>query len=1543
MDWSACVICQQKTSEDLKCPLDGPGSGDKTAPYKTFLTSVDAFRKIDRLPQKLCFSEGVTVKDFVEHRAKWHKSCCRKFAKDKLHRAERKRELNTDNPDSATDEKRRKDRQTLAKSSCIFCGKEEGHLHEFRTLDADENIRRMATDLQDTALLAKISGGDLIAIEAKYHLTCLTELRNRHRSKTRQFNESCESKNEEYKTEARAFIELTSSIENSVEDGIFHFRLVDLRKLYEKRLQDLGLQKEINKSRFKEKILQYFPQAQEQSDGKHSVLIFPEGMQKIVKQVMKCDHEGDAAILAKAAKIVRSDISQAAKFNFDASFPAYCQEQSVPSTLKMLVSMILNGPDVKQQDTNDSQACLTISQIILFNFKKKGLAAGKSRHSMNYETPLPLYIGLDIHTRLRSKKIVTELHELGLSVSYDRVLQLENQLATAVCLHTQKEGVVCPPQLRLGLFTVGAVDNIDHNPSSTTATGSFHGTGISLFQSPTKTNMGQPREAIKLPAPDTEQCHILPERFTTVPAVALKEGSAKVPKLASAAQSRPDTVAAGIHEEKLWLRQALELLKKEKLEKGDAIAWSAYHAALQDDSLLNDKQAALTQLMPLFHEKAATAAMIKHSMDVNRQATLFLNPGQVPVLAMDAPLYALAKYIQWKWPETYGEDQYVIMFGGLHIEMAAWKTIGDYLSKSGWTAALTQAGIASYGTADSFLRCCHLTRTRRAHQVSAVTLAKLQEDAFLSTGKPDTEEAKETWRQDMISRSPTFQFWDTVLHFELLFLLFIRAHRQANFHLYVDSLKALVPWFFSMDHHNYARWISVHLRDMENLPPMIKEEFEQHGHWVVFKTTNRFSAIPIDQAHENNNDIVKGSGGAVGLTENPSAFRKWMLAGPEQARMLKEFEASLYDGPEKKFHHEEGLSTQQSFRGQVLSLVKTISDMGNPFMNDTAELLMLDTCDVMNESVTNTVRTVEKLGKSQYDDYHKSVLTDCTRSIHDPIKKNSLPLFKCPTPKAKSKQADKIATLRADVSLFSHLYIVAQDRETDVVTLFQHENNPYPPSLADKGKLRLGKKSDLLKCLVQAPDTETPGSLETHDLDDDTDLAACLQHVDEAEDSEGELDVLYLDADLHSSIQQISVSEQLEPPLTFDTKILDGTAILHFLSTAGISTFEDYANDVFLPYIRKQLEDADRVDVVWDTYRSSSIKESAREKRGKGIRRKVAGPNKIPGKWQEFLRDSDNKEELFAFLSKKVATAEFPTGKVVAITSGQKVLIRGADHSMPDNNHEEADTKILLHLQDTLQTGSCTCLVRTVDTDVIVIITGKFHQLQALCPAANIWVAFGTGKNFTHFHINTIAHALGEEKSTALPTFHSFTGCDTVSAFFGKGKLSAWAAWKHYSEVTEAFKYVAENPFTALDANSHHFRLLERYTVVLYDKTSQLSSVDEARRQMFCHRDKISMEALPPTQAALLQHSNRAVYQASIWTTADQPQQQAPSPEGWGWTMDKDSNAWLPFWTTLPIASAACRELVKCACKGATGCGSRCGCKKGGWPCTRRCKCTCDK
>jgi hypothetical protein len=108
------------------------------------------------------------------------------------------------------------------------------------------------------------------------------------------------------------------------------------------------------------------------------------------------------------------------------------------------------------------------------------------------------------------------------------------------------------------------------------------------------------------------------------------------------------------------------------------------------------------------------------------------------------------QFVKWKWPDTHGEDKYVVMFGGLHIEMAMWKTYGDYLEVSGCTTALTEAGIASSGTADSFLKASHLTRTSHAHQVSVLALAKLQQDAFLDmvNEEPHDEKTRKAWIQE---------------------------------------------------------------------------------------------------------------------------------------------------------------------------------------------------------------------------------------------------------------------------------------------------------------------------------------------------------------------------------------------------------------------------------------------------------------------------------------------------------------------------------------------------------------------------------------------------------------------------------------------------------------------------------------------------------------------------------------------------------------------------------------------------------------------------
>ena len=210
---------------------------------------------------------------------------------------------------------------------------------------------------------------------------------------------------------------------------------------------------------------------------------------------------------------------------------------------------------------------------------------------------------------------------------------------------------------------------------------------------------------------------------------------------------------------------------------------------------------------------------------------------------------------------------------------------------------------------------------------------------------------------------------------------------------------------------------------------------------------------------------------------------------------------------------------------------------------------------------------------------------------------------------------------------------------------------------------------------------------------------------------------------------------------------MDGAAIVNFLSTTGVATFNDYVKNVFIPYLQMQLQSATRLDIVWDTYFLDSLKECTREKRGKVVRRKVSGQAKLPGRWMDFLRDSKNKTEFFTFLTNKIVKFTFPPGKLVYVTAGQSVLHSGSDNLMPDCNHEEADTRIVVHAQHALQQGMKNIEIRTVDTDVIVIFAGVFYDLIFTQPLADIWVAFGVGKNYRFLSINAICHTLGGRRA----------------------------------------------------------------------------------------------------------------------------------------------------------------------------------------------------
>lgn len=156
--------------------------------------------------------------------------------------------------------------------------------------------------------------------------------------------------------------------------------------------------------------------------------------------------------------------------------------------------------------------------------------------------------------------------------------------------------------------------------------------------------------------------------------------------------------------------------------------------------------------------------------------------------------------------------------------------------------------------------------------------------------------------------------------------MFVRSLREGNFDMY----NILILWFnwllcfFALDHTHYSRWLPDHIKDMKERKSRnaeINKNFNE-GNFAVHRTSKVFSAIGIDQAHEQNNTLVKGDGGVIGLTQDDASLQRWMVAGPEITRMVHEFENCKEDAPST--HHDQ-----------------SESDLGKPFSEHDEELVSL--------------------------------------------------------------------------------------------------------------------------------------------------------------------------------------------------------------------------------------------------------------------------------------------------------------------------------------------------------------------------------------------------------------------------------------------------------------------------------------------------------------------------------------------------------------------------------------------------------------------------
>lgn len=192
-------------------------------------------------------------------------------------------------------------------------------------------------------------------------------------------------------------------------------------------------------------------------------------------------------------------------------------------------------------------------------------------------------------------------------------------------------------------------------------------------------------------------------------------------------------------------------------------------------------------------------------------------------------------------------------------------------------------------------------------------------------------------------------------------------------------------------------------------------------------------------------------------------------------------------------------------------------------------------------------------------------------------------------------------------------------------------------------------------------------------------------------------------------------------------------------------------------------------------------------------------------------------------------------------------------------NHEEADTRLILHASEAVVDGYQRVVVICGDTDVMLLLV---HFITS--KATEVWMVSGTAKKRKCYPIHAVSERLPQPVRDNLLSFHALTGCDTTSSFHGHGKKMCWKIFEKQPLLVKGIGRDGE------------LAPIEQFVCHLYGAPEQ-PTIDHARLQLFGKAQK-GLEMLPPTKDALELHTVRANYQAKIWLQADQEYIDVPPP-----------------------------------------------------------------
>lgn len=695
----------------------------------------------------------------------------------------------------------------------------------------------------------------------------------------------------------------------------------------------------------------------------------------------------------------------------------------------------------------------------------------------------------------------------------------------------------------------------------------------------------------------------------------------------------------------------------------------------------------------------------------------------------------------------------------------------------------------------------------------------------------------------------TAQFWVQYMDKVWLVLTYLRATKENNLDLHMACLEYMCPFYFAMDHHNYARYLSVYYITLLNLDVTHPgaTDLLRNGGLSVSRSDVPASRNPVDLTIEQTiNRHAKSNGGIIGFSRNYSAYYRWCVTRHARASYVAAtLQMADMEDSDEYSHKSTRPSEIKQNEKEVQKLCTAFRNFINPFEVEIKDsLFSLSSGAKAPAGVEKDLLQVDEIGKKAFKAFVQERFVDKSVPFHAPIKRNKLKTMKkTEVTKVIKSSYNKALAVSAQRNVFAQMLVLSQENNISLEKALSYPLNPVPWALA------------------------TPDGLPAK-----TDKARLLHKLEQ------------------------DAAQSFPQSRTGKAHVIDGNAVLHSMTSLPLN-FGELASSVF-----NMLPNASRVDFVTDTYYNNSIKSVERKRRGTGDVFLVKGPStRIPKEWKAFLQNNTNKENLIGLIlsewQKDAYASRLKNRQVLFVYKETCYSLTSDGHTVQteqieelSSSQEEADGRIILHcLHIAHMQPNSDIVVRSPDTDVFILL---LHYNEMI--TSKVYFDTGTGDKRRLLNVDAIINCHGEDLPKYIVGLHAMTGCDTTSAFVRKGKIKPLNIVKKQNKFLAAFTELGKDENVTEEVRS----MLEQFVCSLYGKQS--TDINKLRyekaQQKFTSTKLLSetegtdMSLLPPCQSALNMHIKRANYQSYVWKRSHEQFPEFPMAIHHGWCRDQEND-----------------------------------------------------